>query len=168
MSPNGTHPKAESRTATIQSQWHRHAARLKCALNVRLAQKPPLLRMSGSSCVSATILSAYYVMQRPGICSSPGGRRPSSHRAIHRPTSAARSLFIVHCWTISPPTHTLTHTRAHTHTHTCVYAMCMRHVHTRTMGPSPDDSPSSPRRERSERCQLSFEIRRRVRSLRIS
>ena len=53
----------------------------------------------------------------------------------------------------------------HTLTHTLAF---MRHVHTRTMGPSPDDSPSSPRRERSERCQLSFEIRRRVRSLRIS
>eukprot|EP00964_Phaeocystis_antarctica_P106057 scaffold71002_cov45-Phaeocystis_antarctica.AAC.1 len=47
-SPNGTHLKAETQTATIRSQWQRHAARLKCALNVRLAQKPPLLRMSAA------------------------------------------------------------------------------------------------------------------------
>ena len=69
------------------------------------------------------------------------------------------SLSIVHCCMdyIASDPHTLTHTLAF-----------MRHVHTRTMGPSPDDSPSSPRRERSERCQFSFEIRRRVRSLRIS
>ena len=73
MSPNGTHaselPKAESQTATIRSQEHRRAARLKCALNVRLAQKPPLLRMSAAmllrpdrGCLTFSLRSIQYAI----------------------------------------------------------------------------------------------------------
>ena len=71
MSPNGTHPKAESQTATI---------RLKCALNVRLAQKPLRLRMS-----AATTLAHFTFLQPAIRCVAVTYTRSTIEEAL-RPT----------------------------------------------------------------------------------
>ena len=90
MSPNGTHPKAESQTATIRSQEHRRAARLKCALNVRLAQRQLCLRMSAArpdrgeyrrwGVLTVQHLEVYGYHQR--LCIRRASLRLQSHRRL--------------------------------------------------------------------------------------
>ena len=58
MSPNGTHPRLKVKEPRSGRNEHRHAARLKCGLSLRLAKKPLWLRMSAAtrrSCVARAV-----------------------------------------------------------------------------------------------------------------
>ena len=60
MSPNGTHPRLKVKEPRSGRNEHRHAARLKCGLSLRLAKKPLWLRMSvltRRSCVARAVFS---------------------------------------------------------------------------------------------------------------